>query len=63
MVNLIDYSLPVLNFGQFVDFFVHEELTNNGYFDEFGKGLDNGMGHVVIEVGGGSIVIELGVVG
>ena len=63
MIDLIDDTGPMLDFGKLINFLVHEELSNNGYFDEFGERLDDRMGVVVVGKGGGAVLVEEGVIG
>lgn len=51
IIDFIDDGLPMLEFGELIDFFVHEKLSNKRYLDESGKGLDDWMGLVVVYVG------------
>ncbi len=63
VIDLIDDTGPMLDFGKFIDFLVHEELSNEGYFDEFGEWLDDRMWVVVVGKGGGSVLVEESVIG
>jgi hypothetical protein len=63
VIDLIDDAGPMLNFGQFIHFLVHEELSNEGDFDEFGEGLDDRMGLVVVGKGWRAVLVEKGVIG
>lgn len=63
MIDLIDDAGPMLDFGQFINFLVHEELSNEGDFDEFGEGLDDRMGVVVVGKGWRAVLVEEGIIG
>ena len=60
--DLIDDTCPMLDFCQFVYFLVHEKLPYDRYFNEFGEGLYDGMGLVVVHVRDGSIMVEFCVI-
>ncbi len=63
MIDLIDDAGPMLDFGKFIHFLVHEELPDEWDFDEFGEGLDDRMGVVVVGKGWGAVLVEEGVIG